>query len=480
MLQGSYFVISPDSQPLLHCWSLSVEEQFYLVFPAIFLFIYRKANNSRLYVLGALCGISLVACIILTRAQPIWAFFLLPTRAWELLVGSILATMHKDRITNKALVASAPIIGLALLAVSFLFINENSGFPGFLAIVPVVGTACFLIPSDASNTTTERVLSWRPLVLIGTMSYSLYLWHWPVFSFVDYRLYTAMPLVRLVLKILVSAAATTLCFFLVEKPSRGFLNQPGRRRLAFACAAGAILTLVPLGFAARTLNYINAAPSDVPSGGLVFNQSATKGSMVLMGDSNASMYGKMAKELAKELDFKLNVISVASGDPLPHSFGQSSELWRNALAFVRREKPDVLVLVCNWSIQLLEDRTRLSLAIKELKPSARHLILLTQPPERPDLASREGFRNGSRPPFQEDPVERDARLNFNSMVKSFDGDNVTVIDIEPLFSGPGGTIRFADNQGRELYQDYGHLSAVGADLVKSDLSNAIVKQKSNR
>jgi hypothetical protein len=100
-----------------------------------------------------------------------------------------------------------------------------------------------------------------------------------------------------------------------------------------------------------------------------------------------------------------------------------------------------------------------------LKLSARRVILITQPPERPELASGEGIRNGSRPPFKEDPVESDARLNFDGMVKSFEGDNPTVIDIDPLFSGPGGAIRFAGNQGRELYRDYGRLSAVGAELV---------------
>jgi peptidoglycan/LPS O-acetylase OafA/YrhL len=490
MLQGNYFTLSPDAQPFLHCWSLSVEEQFYMLFPAIFLLIYRRANRYRLQILGVLCGGSLLACVILTRVHPTWAFFLLPTRAWELLAGSMLATVSRPTIslatltklpgTYKTLFAWLPFIGLALLAGSFCFITDSPRFPGYLAIAPVLGTACFLVPSDTSNSVVERLLSWKPLVLIGTMSYSLYLWHWPIFSFVDYRLYTASPMTRVALKVLLSFAATSLCFLLVEKPSRRFLNQPARRRLAFACAAGAIIILVPLGLATRAHYYINASPSDVRTGGLFFNQSATGGSMVLMGDSNASMYGKVAKELAGELNYRLNVISVAAGDPLPHTFGPSSELWRDSLAFVRRTRPDVLLFVCYWSGQLLEDKTRLYPAIQELKPLAHHIILITQPPELPDPATREGIREGSRPPYPEDPISMKVRPHYNGTVKSFEGGNVTVIDIESLFSLGGGAVRPTDEQGRELFQDGDHLSASGAELVRPYLRHAIVDRPAGR
>ena len=90
--QGNYFTMSPDAQPFLHYWSLSVEEQFYLLFPALFLFLCVKAHGYRTVILGALCSVSLFVCIWLTFRKPEWAFYLLPARAWELLAGSILAT----------------------------------------------------------------------------------------------------------------------------------------------------------------------------------------------------------------------------------------------------------------------------------------------------------------------------------------------------------------------------------------------------
>jgi hypothetical protein len=108
------------------------------------------------------------------------------------------------------------------------------------------------------------------------------------------------------------------------------------------------LLFVPAGTAVRKANYVNAELADVPHGGVVFNEAGRNGSMVLMGDSNGSMYGKMAKAIANELRLKLNVISVAAEDPLPRSSGQQPPLWLASLAVVKREKPDFLLLICDF------------------------------------------------------------------------------------------------------------------------------------
>ena len=476
MLQGNYFTISPDAQPFLHCWSLSVEEQFYLLFPAVLLFLYLKANSHKTVMLGLLGTASLVACVALTYRKPEWAFYLLPTRAWELMAGSILANLspHRPATDGRELLrTSLSFAGVALVIISLFSINEGPTFPGYHAILPVLGTVCFLGSGGGSSSWPERLLSTEPMVLIGRMSYSLYLWHWPVFCLVDYKLYLASPLVRVGLKVALSAAAATLCFFLIERPGRVFLNHPRNRRLAFAFLASALAVCVPLGTAIRRTNYINAGAGSIAQGGIAFNQASTNGSMVLMGDSNASMYGKTAKEIAQALRLKLNVMSVAAGDPLPHSSGPNPQLWLDSLAFVKRENPDVLVLVCHWATKLNDDQGRLEIAINELKQHTRRLILITQPPELPESGDRQAMRNGSRPPFMEDPAKRAARTASNAFLKHFQGDNVIVIDIEPLFVESNGSIRFANDAGTLLYQDQGHLSHAGADLVKANVIRAI-------
>ena len=481
MWQGNYFKLSPDAQPFLHYWSLSVEEQFYILFPAILLFLYLKANKHKTVILGVLCGASVVACVGLTYPRPEWAFYLLPTRAWELLAGSILANVGArpagDVKTSRW--NSVSLTGVALIIISLFTTSEGPTFPGYQAIFPVLGTVLFLGASGGASSWPEKLLSTRPMVLIGRMSYSLYLCHWPIFSLVDYKLYLASPLVRIGLKVTLSAAAAALCFFLVENPGRVFFNRPHRKRLAFTFLACALIVGVPLGTIVRRANYIDAGTGtqDIAQGGIVFNQASTNGSMVLMGDSNGSMYGKMAKEIAKALRLKLNVISVAAGDPLPHSSGRNPQLWLDSLSFVKSASPDVVLLVCEWEPKLKGEEARLQIAINELKRHTRRLILITQPPQLPESGGRESMRNGSRPPFLEDPVEHALRAESNVFLKSFQGDNVIVIDIEPLFIVGDGSIRFNDDDGTLLYHDGNHLSDRGADLVKGDVIRAIRQLK---
>jgi hypothetical protein len=198
-----------------------------------------------------------------------------------------------------------------------------------------------------------------------------------------------------------------------------------------------------------------------------------------MGDSNGSMYGKMAKAIANELHLKLSVISVAAGDPLPRSSGQHPQLWVDSLGVVKREKPDFLLLVCEWQGKLKDDNGKLKTAVEELKQHARYLILITQPPQLPTRASRESMRNGSRPPFFEDANERAARTKSNAFVKGFQGDNVIVIDIEPLFAGDDGRILFSSKDGNQFFQDGGHLSAIGADLLKADVLKVMTSRRAN-
>ncbi len=478
MMQGNYFEISPDAQPFLHYWSLSVEEQFYMFFPLIFLLLYKFARKHLIPVLTILGIASFILCLLFTRQRPVWAFFLLPTRAYELLAGCILAIYAgQDRpLRHPAIRASLSAFGLLLIGASFFLIKESDHFPGYQALFPVLGTVCVLGPIRGSDSLGEKFLSLAPLVLIGRMSYSLYLWHWPVFSLIDYNMVLASPPVRMAWKIGLSFLAATICFLMIENPSRVFLNQRNNRRIAFAFLALALAVFVPLGIAVRRANYINAETSDVPKGGLLFNESSKKGSLILMGDSNGSMYGRMTKEIADELGYKLRVISVAASDPLPKSEGKPPQLWLDSLKVIQREKPDFLLLACFWTNRLKEDKGRLAIALDELKPHVGCIILFMQPPALPAQATRRSMREGSRPPFMEDPGTRPARLEMNEYVKHFQDRKVRVIDLEPHFSTPDGEIIARDQEGHQLYHDKGHLSGYGAKLAKEDVLRVIAKE----
>lgn len=473
MVEGNYFVASPDTQPFLHCWSLSVEEQFYLFFPALFLFLFRTVRRRRALVLALLCLASLALCVVGTHWRPAWAFYLLPTRAWELLAGSVLAVLPQWGRPASRLLRAAPVAGLVLIGLSFAWVTDGPFFPGPLAVLPVAGTLCLLLPMDLSGSVVERALGWEPMALVGRMSYSLYLWHWPVFSLVDYAEYGSPGWVRTALKIGISAAATTACHFLLEKPARRILNRPERRWMAFGALAFSLATLIPLGIWVRDFTYLAASPRQVASGGLQVNCAAHHGSLVLMGDSNGSMYGVTMRDLARKLDMKLTVISVDAADPLPNSSGAPSPLWQQSLAVIRRERPDAVILVCLWSGKLETDPQRLKLAVSTLRGLTRRVILITQAPELPPWASREGIREGMRPPFFEEAQELARRRAANAVVKSQAGEGVAVLDVEPFFTEPGGAIRFTDEKGRELFLGTRHVSSYGADRVEGAIEAEI-------
>ena len=470
MSQGNYFIVSPDAQPFLHYWSLSVEEQFYMFFPLFFLLVFKFAGRRKVLVLSLAAIASLLACIILTRINPEWAFYLLPTRAWELLAGSLLSVLFAHGRPGHPWLST---LGLGLIILSFVLVHEGPAFPGYLVVPPVLGAVCVLIPPGNANGWPEKLLAAPPLVLIGRMSYSLYLWHWPVFSLIDYDLFQTSEAIRLALKITLSLLAAGLSFWLIEDPARKYLNQRKSRPMAYAALTATVALCVPLGIAIRRANYVNAELADVRHGGLVFDKNPNNGAVVLMGDSNGSMYGKVVKEICAKLRLKLTVISVAAGEPLPSSDGNNSQLWLDSLAVVQKQRPKILILACNWESKLNSDRNRLSLALGRLEPFADRVILLNQPPVLPEDASRAAIREGAHPPFFEDPEMRRLRTDANHFLLGFNSNKVSVVDIASHFQKAGGEVLYLDDSGRQLYHNADHLSGYGANLVKKDLISAM-------
>jgi peptidoglycan/LPS O-acetylase OafA/YrhL len=181
--QAGYFDGLSEEKPLLHTWSLAVEEQFYIVLPFLMLVLLRWRASVPV-ILAGIALLSLVACIWLTRSMPSAAFYLFPFRAWELLAGVLLAIAGREGGWRYALHPALSWGGLALILGSVVFIRAE-GFPGWQALGPVLGTVLILLNGREANP-VNRALAHPGPVFIGLISYSLYLWHWPVFVLSSY------------------------------------------------------------------------------------------------------------------------------------------------------------------------------------------------------------------------------------------------------------------------------------------------------
>ncbi len=478
LFQGNYFAIPSDSQPYLHYWSLSVEEQFYLVFPLFFVAITRLGQRWRLWILGILWAASFLACVVVTRLKPEWAFYLLPTRAWELLAGSCLAVFAggANRGSGLCLAPWVSTTCLATIIASFFLISEALNIPGFWPLLPVLGTVGVLFPQSGMARGSEKWLATPVLAFIGRLSYSLYLWHWPIFSLVDYSMYLAPEATRIVWKISLSSMAALASYALIENPARVWLNRPQFRPMAYGFLGGALALCTVLGITVRKENYISSNLGSVFKGGpLVFERPNATGCVVLIGDSYAPMYAKMMKEVCAELGKKLIVIGQLGGEPLPAPDGRHSPLWLVALATVEKEKPECVILACRWVKRGDTEWDRFALAVKALEPHAGRVVLPNQLPELPATATRAAMRQGVRPPFFEEPESRCRRQNVNALLSTLNSEKCTVIDVASHFEKENGELAFLDEEGRQLYHDSDHLSAFGVEAVRSDMVKAMIR-----
>ena len=222
-----YGAISGFFKPMLHTWSLSVEEQYYILFPIILLISLRFFKNYLIviFLIGFL--LSLVIADWGSKNYPSFTFYVLPTRGWELLAGSILAYYELklgQRSQNNILNKTLPFVGLFLILFSVMFFNDKIPHPSFITLLPIMGV-CLIIWFTGKKKLVTNLLSSKILVGIGLISYSLYLWHYPIFAYARITDFVQGDVFRKLFIALVIIILSILTYFFIERPARNKKNQ---------------------------------------------------------------------------------------------------------------------------------------------------------------------------------------------------------------------------------------------------------------
>lgn len=367
-----YFAPESRFNPFLHTWSLAVEEQFYIVYPALVLLVGRHDTKARIAVMLTLAATgSFALCIWLTKTSQPWAFFGSPARAWEFALGG-LAVLATPRLRSAAPALSW--IGVALLAASFVVIDENSDFPGAIDALPVAATALILMGGTAG---AGRALAAAPLQWIGARSYSIYLWHWPVITFAKI-MWPDLPLWLCAVCAAITLACASFSYTFVEHPIRTdrWLGARAARSLLLGAGATTAGLLLAAGvwFSAHLAAEVPAQAAiaaasqaePIASGAhcmigfdaatpktCVFGDPKSAHTMVLFGDSHADEWSPPLAEIAKRRGWKLVTVlkSLCPAADVPvynarlRRDSPDCAAWRaQAIAMIGTMHPDLVVI----------------------------------------------------------------------------------------------------------------------------------------
>ncbi|TPN56875.1 acyltransferase [Mesorhizobium sp. B1-1-4] len=334
-----YFASDAANNPFIHFWSLSVEEQFYLAWPALLVLAawLRPGRRAAIVVIGVTGLVSFVACAWLTSVSPPWAFYFSPLRAWEFAAGG-LATMVPASFLrcHPRLRAAQGWLGLALIVPAYLLLDEALPFPGLLALLPVVGTVLLLVSGAGERQADGKLaggpaalLSLPPMQWIGKLSYSLYLWHWPVIVYAGMVTAELSGLDRFACLAL-TLMLSIFTYHVIENPVRrnGWLMASAARALvpaALLTGAGVVAAYANAKFAVheldpeqRVIAQSAARPSTARARGgcvldyetitpkpCVFGAKDAKGTIALFGDSHADHWSTPLIQAAEKRDYRV-------------------------------------------------------------------------------------------------------------------------------------------------------------------------------
>lgn len=491
---GDYFAPANHEQPLLHTWSLAIEIQFYLLAPFIILLLPKRW----LVLCLTLVGLGLVSFAeyqlrILQIEQQ--TYYSLYARLPEFFIGILAAVYlnNKKPITSNLL----PILGFALIVVAIFFQPKLGPFPGFLSLLPTVAAALLLASQPASQ--PAKAVSWllanKASIWVGTLSYSLYLWHWPVLAFLRY--YTGeeiLPFNYGLLFIVLTLLLSGLSFYLVEEPLRGKVSIR-IRHLGYASLLAAVITT---GWGYKKMNAYLSPPSlpveytrygdDTLNchghivGDCLRGDLTSSKEILVLGDSHAAMLNHFFDYLGKELGFKARIITASSCITIPGFDYQRIAEWAHkpclsqieeAQKYIQNSKAIFLAAYWSWQFKSSKNKEAINNFIDDSK---RPVYIISQEPllkKHPIRSLRFEYIGLPKRPIAVDMayVKANAILENISekeeMAKFLGLNTLSIFRTPPIYNGS------------LIYYDEHHINEVAAieyskqarELIKKELAN---------
>lgn len=497
--QTGYFDGPAELKPLLHTWSLAVEEQFYIIFPIILFTALKFFRNRIILIITLIIVGSFLLSFAGLKYQPSMTFYMLPTRAWELAIGALLAVSgmeHSPYLKGKAPRHALSLLGLALITFGFVWLDTTKKFPSYNALYPCVGT--FLIILAGRDAIVNKILMIKPIVYVGMISYCLYLWHWPIIVYTNLLLDVSLWQKNL-LVISLTFALAIASRYLIEIPFRYKLKNFSSKKIVTASALSVVLAASMTAFigyikndngsfsseSLKIADYINYRGSkeynfqyrldecfingNIGESGVYDKKnclkiSETQKNFVLIGDSHGAHLWR-AISLAAGKNVNLMQATASGCKPVTDqkTNNQCTDLMNYVYRdFIPKNKIDGVIISARWTEY---DINQLISTITYLRKYTKNFYVLGPTVEyKSPLPELLAYQENGDPALASRSIVKERKVMDNELKSLTTSMKVNYISVYDLICPAGHCLEITDN-GEPAAFDYGHFTLSGANYV---------------
>lgn len=508
-MKSGYFDTSTEIKPLIHTWSLSIEEQFYILFPVICIIIFKFSKRNFLLIFSLIALIGLLTAQHITTNYPSMAFYMLPTRGWEIICGVLVACMLQReyflRLRGVIINQILSLAGFGLVLFSIITFNLNTPHPSLYTLIPVIGTM-LLIFFTCEKTYIFKIFTNKYIVGIGLLSYSLYLLHQPIFAFAKYRLVDNLSISHVSIIVFISLIFAYFSYRIIESPFRDFERISNKSLFNIIVAIAIVIFIIGL-MGHRTNGFIDRSPPDHLSKNFYYDLQTTtslngvdgndcitniakfcrvheglEASILMVGDSHSGDFSNVFKKYAQQNNIDAIQLSMGGCSFSPLSFSRNSGQCSKAVELLQNliENKEIskIIFITNFyqyinSLDEINAKKNLFFISELFKNAISRNIEVVYFTPRPTLTM---------------PLGRSAMANkldkiklqpekYQNLVESYLKKNVVPLGLrvydqrevllETFCSGISKCVH-GMHAGRPLYRDKSHLSGYGSEFIFKD------------